>query len=890
MRPLHRLSSADSRDRLRGFSALGRLTSRHPWLVIGVWLLALLLSLGASLWGFGQGGLFQRMETSEHEIPGSESAQVISLTTGKDGGQPVILVVSGVPDGDTAEQVAGDNRALLQAPGVAEVIDPFWVREERAAAERDAEEKIQATIDEQVAQAMEPIKAEADAQAAPAKAAIEEQVGAAAALGPQAEAVAQEEADAALAQIDAEAKSSLDAAQQQVTSEVEEAVRAAADTPEARELRQEAADQEAGLFPATGDGYAVVVTPESADAGSSGSADSSPAEEVDLDQAIQDYEAAVQTAYPSARVHELSNDAVASTITGQIQQDLVKGEAFGLPVAALLMLIVFGGALAAGLPLVGAVSAISAGMGVLWVSTWVTTIDAFILNVVSIIGLSLSIDYGLLVVSRFREEGAGRLSNASSSQELAGARAETATRMRTAPRARVRRRVVEPAVEATVASAGRTVVFSAVTIALALSGIFFINVGMLRTIAWGGILVALLAVLAAVTLVPALLTLLGDRLLRPSPLARVPGLGALMRAVGDSSSDHGFFSRLAHWVQRRPWPVILATSALLLLMAAPVRDLEMRNNLTDYLPAGSSAEIAYHTVQDQYPELATPAIQVVVDAPLGSSAERDYQEATGQLEHVESLTAAELDGPGGDADMTLLDIHVDAADQVGPEVTQLVRDLRDLDSGATAWVGGSAAIQLDFGHTVASGMPAALAVVALAVMVLLFLMTGSLLVPLKALIINGLSVIASLGMTVAIFRHGWLGVTPTPGLETFVVVCMVAFGFGLAMDYEVFLLGRIKEFWDAGMSNDQAVAAGLQRSGRIITSAAAIMIAVFMGFALGEMLAIKQLGIGLAVMVLTDATVTRMLLVPATMTVMGKWNWWAPRPLARLAARVGVRH
>jgi RND superfamily putative drug exporter len=167
-------------------------------------------------------------------------------------------------------------------------------------------------------------------------------------------------------------------------------------------------------------------------------------------------------------------------------------------------------------------------------------------------------------------------------------------------------------------------------------------------------------------------------------------------------------------------------------------------------------------------------------------------------------------------------------------------------------------------------------------------MTGSVLVPLKALIINSLSVLAALGATTFIFEHGWFGVPESPGLVLFTVACMVAFGFGLAMDYEVFLLSRIKEYWDAGDSNDDAVAKGMQRSGRIITSAAAIIIAVFIGFAMGDLIAVKQIGVALAIMVGTDATVTRMLLVPATMTVLGHWNWWAPRPLQRLAQRVGL--
>ncbi|WP_231386068.1 MMPL family transporter [Propionibacterium acidifaciens] len=178
-------------------------------------------------------------------------------------------------------------------------------------------------------------------------------------------------------------------------------------------------------------------------------------------------------------------------------------------------------------------------------------------------------------------------------------------------------------------------------------------------------------------------------------------------------------------------------------------------------------------------------------------------------------------------------------------------------------------------------------IIVVAVLVLLFCMTGSLVVPLKALVINGFSLVASLGATAWLFEGGHLGLPRTSGLETFIVACLAAFGFGLAMDYEVFLLARISEYWRAGYDNDEAVARGLQRSGRIITSAAAIIIAVFLGFVSGEMIAIKQIGVGLAIMVAADATLVRLLLVPATMTVLGQWNWWAPKPLAGLYAYLG---
>ncbi|MCT3008011.1 MMPL family transporter, partial [Propionibacterium freudenreichii] len=240
--------------------------------------------------------------------------------------------------------------------------------------------------------------------------------------------------------------------------------------------------------------------------------------------------------------------------------------------------------------------------------------------------------------------------------------------------------------------------------------------------------------------------------------------------------------------------------------------------------------------------------------------------------------------------LTRIDVRVDASDQVGPEVSDMVRTLRGEDPGYRIWVGGAAASQIDFNHSLAQGAPWSALIIVVSVLVLLFLMTGSLIVPLKALLINSLSLVASLGVTAWLFEGGHLGLPQVNGLETFIVACMLAFGFGLAMDYEVFLLARIKEYWEAGHDNNEAVARGLQRSGRIITSAAAIIIAVFLGFVSGEMLAIKELGVALAIMVATDATLVRLLLVPSTMTVLGHWNWWAPRPLRKVYERFQLHH
>lgn len=734
------------------FHWIARGVSRHPLAVVLVWVLVLLAAAAASLVGFGHGGLFDRLKTSEVIVPGSESARVQELTASDSAAPVMTLVVSGVDitaDAQRLQTFADDNRALLDVDGVSQVVDPF--------------------------------------------------------------------------------------------------LPAVAGT-----------DQAGAMVSTAKDGYVVVMQ------GDTGLDDDQVSALQDaVDAAATDYGDRLRAEFPDAQVGVVSEQAIASSIVDQVRHDLVVGEMVGLPVAAVLMVIVFGGLLAAMMPLVAALAAIGVGMGGLWVLTFLTGIDSFILNVVSIIGVALSIDYGLLVVSRFREEAAALVEGEGNGG----------------------REYVRGAVRRAVATAGRTVTFSAVTIACALAGLGVMSTHILRTIGLGGAIVTLLALLAALTLVPALLALTGAKLLRPSPLTRVPGLRRVMAVVGDSSSDHGVFSRLAHWVHRRPWWVMGVSALVLVVMALPLTGLQLRNNLADYIPRDTSLRLAYDTLQSDYPVLATPSVQVVADvAPADAADVVSRVEAVDGVDTVRVQTLADHDA------MTLLDIHVDAEDQAGTAVTDVVHALRDLDVGHEMWVGGNAAMQMDFTQSLVHDAPRALGVVVAAVMVLLFLMTGSLLVPLKALVINSMSLLASLGVTTLLFQNGLLGLPKTAGLETFIVACMVAFGFGLAMDYEVFLLARIKEYWDQGLDNDTAVERGLQRSGRIITSAAAIIIAVFIGFASGQMLAIKEIGIALAIMVATDATITRLLLVPATMTLLGRWNWWAPAPLQRLHARIGLHH
>lgn len=592
-------------------------------------------------------------------------------------------------------------------------------------------------------------------------------------------------------------------------------------------------------------------------------------------QAVADLNQDVSQQFPGAAARQMSSAMLGDSVSNQVQSDLVTGEAVSLPVALLLMIIVFGGVLAAGLPLAGALVSIVIGLGAVWALTFATTVDSFILNVISIIGVALSIDYGLLVVSRYREQLAVEM-------QAAGYPSDRSQ----VPRKYAAKQIVRDAVQKTIATAGRTVTFSAITIAFALCSLLTMRSSLLKTMATAGIVVTVLAVLMALMVVPALIVIMNRVLVQPSVLSRIPGLRQISKALGDTASETGFFSRLAHGVHRHPWAVMGLVLLVLAGMALPIGHLKMRTTFDDFLPPDLDSTLAYNTLQRDYPAFSGSSITIVADqSPDKAASLVAHLQLLSDVDYVSQPTPLPSDNQ-----RSVISVHVDVSDQVGAEVTDMVKDLRAYDAGVPLLVGGPAALQYDFIQSVIDNAPRALAIMICAVLVLLFLMTGSLIVPLKALVINSLSLIASLGTTSFIFENGYLGMPAVPGMETFIVVCGICFGFGLAMDYEVFLLARIKEYWDAGLPNDAAVEQGLQRSGRIITSAAAIIVAVFIGFTFGQMGAIKQIGVLLAITVVTDATLVRLLLVPATMTVLGKWNWWAPKPLRALYNRLKIIH
>jgi RND superfamily putative drug exporter len=525
----------------------------------------------------------------------------------------------------------------------------------------------------------------------------------------------------------------------------------------------------------------------------------------------------------------------------QAQRDLERGEALALPVMLALLLVVFRGVVAALSPLLMAAVAVAGALLILLGVSEFADISAYSVNVITMLGLGLAVDYSLLVISRFREERAAGL-------ELPGA------------------------IERTLATAGRTVAFSGLTVAASLCGLLAFAEPFLRSMAWGGIGVVLVAMAAAVTLVPALLGLWGRRI-RPGP--------------AHLQSDRGVFYRLSRLVQRFAPAIVVVVAALLILLALPFRHARLENSGLESLPRSSESRQLFETVDDRFQDGGTDPVVVVVESAPGNPLVADY------LRRVEALDGVVRVEPrqGTPPQMTVLDVVPEGTSE-GPVATGLVERIRALERPVAAGVTGPAAFLVDYRDSLTSRLPYALGLIGLATFALLFLMTGSVVVPVKAIVMCILSLGASFGALVWVFQDGHLSGLlgfDSPGMVDITVpVLIFVFAFGLSMDYEVFLLSRIKEAWDETGDNDLAVALGLQRTGRIVTSAAAVIVVVFLGFAAGELLTIKEVGLGMAIAVVLDATVVRMLLVPATMKLMGRWNWWAPPALRRLHDRWGL--
>jgi len=560
-----------------------------------------------------------------------------------------------------------------------------------------------------------------------------------------------------------------------------------------------------------------------------------------MHQQVDDIRAALDGSVPGSQVKVGGDLAFSRDVMSQTSKDLLGGEAIALPILLIALVFVFRGVRVALIPIAGALVTVAGAMLLLLATTHVMDVGSYAIDVVTLFGLALAVDYSLLMANRFRE------------QRAAGADVLEAT-------------------SRTTAAAGRTITFSALTVIASLSGLFVFGDPTFTSLAIGGIATVLIALAAALTLVPALLAACANH------------LGHLPRQV----AGEGFFGRLAHRVQRRAVLVTVATSAALIALAIPFFSAVFSNGDPRVLPTSAQSRQVADSLATGFPGKQADPVIVVGALPASDPAVVAY---ANQLKSLPGVAAVSIE-TGLRGDVSAIDV-VPSGSVQGDVAQRLVAELRDNRPGYHSYVTGPAAALVDFKHQIWHRLPYALGLIALATFVLLFLMTGSVLVPIKALVMNTLSLGATFGALVWIFQDGHLssllGFQPYGAIEVWVPIVVFVFAFGLSMDYEVFLLSRIKECYDECGNSNNAVANGLQRSGRIITSAAALVLVVFLGFAAGKSLGIKEMGLALAIAVVVDATVVRCLLVPATMTLLGARNWWAPAPLRRLYDRYGLR-
>ncbi len=530
----------------------------------------------------------------------------------------------------------------------------------------------------------------------------------------------------------------------------------------------------------------------------------------------------------------------------QTREDLTKAELIAFPILALLLLFVFRGVVAASIPLLLGVISIIGTLLVLRIMASFTDTSLFALNIATGLSLGLAVDYALLMVSRYREEIDG-----------GGASREAHRR--------------------TVQTAGRTAVFSGLTVAAAMAALIVMPQRFLYSMAVAGASVAVLSALMAILVVPALLALLGPRIDALS-IRRGP-------AVSDTSD--GWY-RLARGVMRRPVAVALASSALLLTAAAPLLWTTLTGPSAEAVPPDQPSAKAYDYLEAHYPRDVTEAVTVTVDGGAKPAQLAAFQR---QIEAIDGVAGGAPFVPA--SERVAFANYALTGPALDPDTQDVVHEIRALDPPTTTatLVSGNTAGFIDQKQSLIDHAPIVVGIVVLTTLFILFLLTGSVLLPVKTLVMNSLTLGATLGILVLAFQEGWLqgllDYTGPNAIEVTSLVFLFAVIFGLATDYAVLVMARIKERYDLGDSNEEAVAIGIGRTGRVITAAALAIAVVFLAFSVSSVFFVKQIAIGMAVGVMLDATVVRALLVPSLMRLFGEWNWWAPRPLRRLQERFG---
>ena len=639
---------------------------------------------------------------------------------------------------------------------------------------------------------------------------------------------------------------------------------------------------------------ATIVTPYDGSAPDPSLLISKDAHAVAVDVAVKDELAVARDYYQELRalVHsdrlQVQATGVLAVTNGfnvVLQEDLRRAETVSLPLALILLLIVFGSVIAALVPLGVGVLAVVGGIAGMFVLSRVTDVSVYAENVVTLIGLGVAIDYSLFITNRFREE----LHNG---------------------------RDTQAALAIAMATSGRAITFSGLTVAIGLSGMLFYQGTFLSSMGVAGAIVVASAVFYGLTFLPALLAILGPNVDR----LRVP-------IFQPDTSGRGWWHTIATAVMRRPVVVLLPVVAFILLAGSPFLRLRLATGDVTVLPTKEESRAAYDSLRSDFTGADVTHVSVVVNYPSGDPLAPDRVPALAELAqrvtqvpNVQRVNSpVTLDARLQPSDYAALyaqprsklppqvqafltqtvGAHIVLLDVVTPlpaysdEARDVVRAVRAIPPplGAEKVVGGFTAIDFDTVNYIVGRTPIAVVYIMAATMLVLFLLLGSVILPLKAVVMNLLSISASFGAMVWIFQDGHLsaqlGFTPGP-IDPTLPVIMFCTVFGLSMDYEVLLLSRMQEEYLKEHDNTHAVAMGLERSGRLITGAAAIMVGVFTAFALADIVLIKAIGLGMAIAVAIDATLVRALVVPATMRLLGNLNWWAPGPLARLQRRIGL--
>ena len=534
---------------------------------------------------------------------------------------------------------------------------------------------------------------------------------------------------------------------------------------------------------------------------------------------------------------------VGHAITKKISDDLKIAELISIPLTFILLVLVFGALAASAMPLIVGVAAILGAFFILYLFTLFTTVSIYALNLTTGMGLGLGIDYALLMVNRFREE-------------------------------LHRGKSVEDSIVTTMATAGKTVFYSGMTVLVTLLSLTFFPLPFLQSFGYAGVSVVALAVIGALFGLPPIMALLGDRIDK-----------GVVRKSAITPKEDGRWAKTARLVMKRPVSAVVLSMVILGIMAAPITNIKFSQGDSRMLPADNKAAFATALQAERFPgQTGTPIEIIIKDGANKIEEINNYTSKLGQVNGIVAVLTPQTIGN---------DVRIIAYQEMlprTPESQELIHNVRNVDSPEGTLVGGVAADYTDSQDGISRTLPWALAWIVLSVLVLIFVFTGSIILPIKAVILNFLSLGATLGALTWIFVDGnmqWLvgSFTVTGTLDTSIVILIAVVVFGLSMDYELFLLSRIREEHLAGKSNVESVAIGLQRSARIITAAAVLLAVVFGAFVTSGVTSIKTMGFGVALAVMLDATIVRGLLVPALMRLFGENNWWAPKSMQRFTLR-----